>query len=220
MSAEPPACAVHYDLTGPAGAPVVVLSPSLGTNLSMWAPQVAQLAEHRRVLRYDLRGHGASPVPPGPYSLSALAADLLAVLDRLEIERVSLCGISLGGMLSIWIAAHAPERVERLALLCTSARLDPDGAYRTRAATVRETGMAKVADAVVARWFTPAFAAARPDLVGRFREMLLSIEPEGYASCCEAIAGLDLREELASVSAPTLVLSGADDPPHRPSMGA
>jgi 3-oxoadipate enol-lactonase len=219
MSASPAACRLDYELSGPAGAPVVVLSPSLGTDRSMWADQVDPLSERFRVLRYDLRGHGASPAPPGPYSLSALGADLLALLDRLEIDHASLCGVSIGGMISIWVAANAPDRVRRLAVCCTSAHLDPDGSYRERAATVRARGLEEIAEASLARWFTPGFARAHPERLRQFREVLVSLAPEGYAGCCEAIAAMDLRHDLASVRAPTLVMAGRDDPATPPEHG-
>ena len=146
---------LNHRLEGPPDGPPLILTGSLGTELSMWDPQMPPLAERFRVLRYDLRGHGASEVPPGPYSFSDLGHDLLALMDELEIERASLCGLSIGGMISMWLAAHAPERVERLVLFCTSAYLG--SAYAERAAAVRERGLEPIADAVIERWFTPGF---------------------------------------------------------------
>jgi 3-oxoadipate enol-lactonase len=205
---------VAHELRGPSDAPVLVLSGSLGTDRSMWDPQAEPLGDRFRVLRYDQRGHGASPVPPGPYSIADLGSDLLALLDRLAIERASLCGLSIGGMSSMWVAAHAPERVERVVLCCTAASLAPEvsAAYAERAATVREQGLAGIADAVVARWFTPRYRDACPDVVEWMRRRLLGTPPEGYAGCCEALAALDLRRELSLIEAPTLVLAGAEDP--------
>jgi 3-oxoadipate enol-lactonase len=213
------ACEVHYELSGPAGAPVVALSCGLGTELSMWEPQARRLAQRLRVLRYDLRGHGRSPVPEGPYSIADLGGDLLALLDRLEIERASLVGLSIGGMTSIWVAAHAPERVARLVVCCSSAYLDPEGTYRERARAVRAHGLEPLADAALQRWFTDDFRAARPDLMERMRGTLVSIATEGYAGCCEALADMDLRGVLADVRAPTLVISGRDDPATPPEHG-
>jgi 3-oxoadipate enol-lactonase len=172
-----------------------------------------------RVLRYDLRGHGASPAPDGPYSIGDLGADLVALLDRLEIERASLCGVSIGGMTSIWVAAHAPERVERLAVCCSSAYIDPDGMYRERARAVREHGLEPLADAALERWFTAAFREREPELMQRMRQILVSNSVEGYAGCCEALADMDLRPDLAHIAAPTLVLSGAEDPATPPEHG-
>jgi 3-oxoadipate enol-lactonase len=212
-------CDVHYELTGPTHAPVVALSCSLGTDLSMWEPQMRVLRRRFRVLRYDLRGHGSSPVPDGPYSIADLGGDLLRLLDRLEIQRVSLCGISIGGMTSIWAASHAPARVQRLAVCCTSALLDPQGSYRARAAAVRDSGIEQIADAVLARWFTPAFTDTRPAVVERIGRILISTPREGYAGCCEAIADMDLRADLLKIEAPTLVIAGGEDPATPPAHG-
>jgi 3-oxoadipate enol-lactonase len=148
-----------------------------------------------------------------------LGSDLLALLDRLGIERASLCGLSIGGMISMWVAAHAPERVERLVLCSTSARLGPPETWHERAATVRAEGMAAVADAVLGRWFTPGFAAAHPDVIERIRGVLSATPPEGYAGCCEAIAEMDLTPDLPSISAPTLVIAGEQDPSTPPEHG-
>jgi 3-oxoadipate enol-lactonase len=204
-----------FEASGPADAPVVVLGGSLGTTGAMWAPQVAALSGEFRVVAFDHRGHGASPAPPGPCAIDDLGKDVLALLDRLGVDRVHYAGLSLGGMVGMWLAAHAPERVDRLALLCTAAHLPPASGWHQRAATIRADGMAAIADAVVARWFTPGF---RPDVVASFTEMLVAIDPEGYAGCCEAIASMDLRPVLGSVSAPTLVIAGADDPATPPAL--
>lgn len=213
------ACEVYHELIGPAEAPVVALSCSLGTDLSMWDPQADRLSRRMRVLRYDLRGHGRSPVPDGPYTIADLGGDLLALLDRLEISRASLCGVSIGGMTSIWVAAHAPERVGRLVLCCSSAYIDPEGAYRDRARAVREDGIEPLVEAALGRWFTPEFGRAHPDVVQARRANLLATPPEGYAGCCEALADMDLRDSLPGVQAATLVLSGAEDPATPPEHG-
>jgi 3-oxoadipate enol-lactonase len=196
-----------------------VLSGSLGTDLSMWDPQADRLAERFRVLRYDLRGHGDSAVPPGPYAMSDLGEDLLALMDQIGIERAALCGLSIGGMLSLWIAANAPERVSRLVACCTSAYLGEETPYAERAATVRRAGLEPIADAVVERWFTPRFAHERPETVGAMRERLIAVPPEGYAGCCEAIDGMDLRSALGAIRAPTLVIAGDEDPATPPEHG-
>jgi 3-oxoadipate enol-lactonase len=206
------ACEVRHEVSGPAGAPTLVLTGSLGTSSAMWDPQAGPLGERFRLVRYDVRGHGRSPVPPGPYEISDLGEDLIALLDRLEIERALLCGLSIGGMIGMWTAAHAPERVERLAVICTSAHLGPAAAaYAERAATVRSQGVEAVADAVLERWFTPGFRQANPGFVARMREMLVATPREGYAGCCEALAAMDLRADLDKIRAPTLVLAGEDD---------
>ncbi|MBB6170916.1 3-oxoadipate enol-lactonase [Nocardiopsis mwathae] len=203
---------VHATADGPADAPVVVLSGSLGSTLEMWEPQVAALAERFRVVRYDIRGHGRSPVPDGPYSMADLGGDVLRLLDRLGADRACFAGLSIGGMTGLWLAAHAPERVDRLAVLCTSALLGPADSWAQRAATVRERGAGAVAEAVVGRWFTPGFARREPGVAERMRAMVASTPAEGYAGCCTAIGRMDLRADLAAITAPTLVVAGADDP--------
>jgi 3-oxoadipate enol-lactonase len=178
----------------------------------MWDPNVAALADRHRVVRYDHRGEGASPVPAGPYEIADLGRDVLALLDRLDVERASFGGISLGGMVSMWIAANAPERVDRLVLLCTAAHMPPASAWAERAAAVRAADSTEtIAGPVVERWLTPAFAGEHPDQFGRLRDMLLAPPPDGYAECCGAIERMDLRPELPRIAAPTLVIAGADD---------
>jgi 3-oxoadipate enol-lactonase len=210
---------LHHRLDGPDDAPVLMLSNSLGTNLAMWEDQLAALAGRFRVLRYDQRGHGRSPATPGPYTMAELAADALDLLDRLELERVSFCGVSLGGMTGMWLAINSPERLERLALCCTSAHLPPREMWTERAATVRAHGIEAVVDAQLERWFTPALAELRPEALERTRQALLDTPAEGYAGCCEAIAAHDLRGELGAIRTPTLVLAAAADPATPPEHG-
>jgi 3-oxoadipate enol-lactonase len=185
----------------------------------MWDDPLPRLKERFRVLRYDQRGHGRSPAPPGPYTIADLAGDALELLDRLGLERVSFCGVSLGGMTGMWLALNAPERLDRLALCCTSAYLPPRENWADRAATVRARGMEAVAEAALERWFTPALVERRPDAVERARRALLGVSAEGYAGCCEAIATHDLRAEVGSIRVPTLVLAAADDPATPPEHG-
>jgi 3-oxoadipate enol-lactonase len=208
-----------HTLNGPPGAPVVVLSNSLGTTWEMWAPEVPALSTSFRVLRYNTRGHGGAAAPSGPYAIADLAADLIDLLDRLEIERASICGVSIGGMTGMWLGAHAPERVEKLVLCATSASMAPPEPWRERAALVREQGVEPVLDATIERWFTPAFVTKDPPEVARTRASFLDTDPEAYASCCEAIAGMDLRDDIRAIRAPALVISGADDPAAPPEAG-
>ena len=205
------AVSVSHTVDGPAGAPVVVLSNSLGATRGMWDPQVPPLAERYRVVTYDTRGHGESPAPEGPYALDDLVDDLVALLDEVGARRAHVVGLSLGGMTALRLAAREPDRVDRLAVLCTSARTDPQG-FLDRAAAARTGGTAALAPTVVGRWLTPPFAAEHPDLVARLEAMIAAADDEGYAACCEVVAGLDLREDLGRIAAPTLVVSGADDP--------
>lgn len=203
---------VHHEVTGPEGAPVVVLSNSLGATLEMWDPQLPALAERYRVVRYDTRGHGRSPSPQGDSTVDDLADDVLALLDRLRITRAHVVGLSIGGMTGMRLAARNPERVDRLVVLCSSAHPGNPDAWRDRAATARTEGTGALAEAVVGRWTTPGFAEAHPDLVARMRETVAACDDEGYASCCAAVGALDLRDQLDRITAPTLVISGADDP--------
>ena len=198
-----------YDVHGEEGAPVVVLGSSLGTTRVMWDAQVSALAGRFRVVRYDHLGHGGSAVPVGPYTLPMLAAELVALLDDLGVERAHHAGLSLGGMVAMQLAATSPERVHRLALLCTAAELGPAQGWCTRAETVRSKGIGAVADAVVQRWFTPPFADS-PRAAGLLAG-LLDVPAEGYAGCCESIAAMDLRPLLGRITAPTLLIAGAQD---------
>jgi 3-oxoadipate enol-lactonase len=182
----------------------------------MWDPQVSALSAHFRLVRYDRRGHGRSPVPPGPYSIEDLGRDALALLDGLGTERVSFCGLSIGGMVGMWLASEAPERVHRLVLCCTAPILPPRAQWLERAARVRARGVSSIADTVVTRWFT---SDAPRSLRETFRTMLVGTPAEGYAGCCEALADLDLRERLVAIEAPTLIVTGAEDPVAPPDKG-
>jgi 3-oxoadipate enol-lactonase len=212
------AVAVSYTVDGAADAPVVVLSNSLGATRAMWDPQVPALAERFRVVTYDTRGHGESPAPAGPYRLDDLVDDLGALLDEVGAERAHVVGLSLGGMTALRLAAREPDRVHRLAVMCTSAKPDPTP-FLDRAAAVRSGGTAPLAPAVVGRWLTPAFAAEHPDLVTRLEAMIATADDEGYAACCEVVASVDLRADLGRITAATLVISGWEDqalpPPHQ-----
>jgi 3-oxoadipate enol-lactonase len=205
------AVAVSYTVAGAADAPVVVLSNSLGATRDMWDPQVPALAERYRVVTYDTRGHGGSPAPAGPYTLDDLVDDLVALLDEVGAARAHVAGLSLGGMTAMRLAAREPGRVDRLALLCTSATPDPQG-FLDRAAAVRSGGTAPLAPTVASRWLTPPYAAEQPDLVARLEAMIAGADDEGYAACCEVVAAVDLREDLGRITAPTLVVAGAEDP--------
>jgi 3-oxoadipate enol-lactonase len=203
---------VHHVEEGRPDGPPLVLSNSLGTTLDMWEPQMTALRARFRVIRYDTRGHGGSPVPPAPYDVADLGADLLALFDRLGLERASLCGLSLGGLTALWVAANAPDRVDRLVLCSTSARFDSPERYAERAAIVLAEGMEPVANTTVRRWFTEAFAEEQPGVLDEFHDMLLGTPPEGYAACCGVVERTDLTSSIGSIDAPTLLLSGADDP--------
>jgi 3-oxoadipate enol-lactonase len=208
----------HHVITGPEDAPVLVLSNSLGATLEMWDPQAEALAERFRLVRYDTRGHGGSATPPGPYSIDDVGGDVVELLDHLGVGRAHVAGLSLGGMTAMWLGIHAPERVSRLVLLCTSAQLGPAQGWADRAVTVRAKGTAAIVDATFERWFTEAYRAQH-DLSG-LREMFVGISDEGYANCCSVIEHMDLTPNLDGISVPTLVIAGAQDPAAPPETHA
>ncbi len=201
----------NYQLDGPANAPVVVFSNSLGTTLSMWDLQVPALSQKFRVVRYDMRGHGLTSVTPGPYTIEGLARDVVGLLDALKIERAHFCGISVGGALGQWLGVNAARRFNGLVLSNTAARIGTQAGWNTRIKTVREGGMASVADAVVSRWFTDDFVKKSPAVVEATRQMLLRTPSEGYVATCAALREMDQRETVARVSVRTLVIAGAHD---------
>jgi 3-oxoadipate enol-lactonase len=202
---------LSYSLLGERDKPLLVMSSALGTTRAMWDAQHA-LAEEYALLLYDHRGLGASPAPPGPYSVEDLGTDVLALLDRLGVASASFCGVSLGGMVGLWLAAHNPERINRLVAISTLSRLQPASRYIERATAVRAHGIAPIASEVVGRWFTGPFAQQHPETIRGFVDTLAGMSAEGYASCCEAIATCDLRAEIHKIGARTLIIAGADDP--------
>jgi 3-oxoadipate enol-lactonase len=211
-------------LEGPDGAPVVALGTSIGTHQGLFDPQAAVLGRRFRLLRFEFRGHGPagaqSPAPPGPYTIAELGTDVLDVLNRYDLEQVAYCGVSLGGMVGMWLAANAPGRITRLGLCCTSAHMPPASMWQERAATARSEGLAPLAGPVIGRWFTPPFVQARPEAVARVSAMFTATSPQGYAGCAEAIAAMDQRQVVEAITAPTLVISGAEDPSTPPWHGA
>ncbi|AGI24151.1 3-oxoadipate enol-lactonase [Pseudomonas sp. ATCC 13867] len=213
---------LNYQLEGPVGAPVLVLSNSLGTDLHMWDAQIPTFAEHFRVLRYDTRGHGASLVTPGPYSIEQNGRDVLALLDALDVPRAHFCGLSMGGLIGQWLAIHAPERLSRLVLCNTAAKIGTPDIWNLRIETVLSGGaeaMCNLRDASISRWFTADFAEAEPGKVEPIVGMLAQTSPEGYAANCAAVRDADFRGEIGAISAPTLVVCGAADPVTTPSDG-
>jgi 3-oxoadipate enol-lactonase len=210
---------INYRIDGPAGAPVLLLSNSLGASLEMWDPQAEALSDAFQVLRYDTRGHGKSSVPPGPYSIAQLGGDVVHLLDHLGIESAHMCGLSMGGITAMWIAIHHPERLQRLVLSNTAAWIGTYASWTERAAAVERHGVASIASAVVARWLTPAYAAAHPEHVAALVAMLSATPQAGYAANCLAVRDNDLRAEVARILAPTLIVSGSEDLPTPPADG-
>jgi 3-oxoadipate enol-lactonase len=203
---------IHYELSGPDGAPVVLLSNSLGTRLEMWDPQLQALEQRYRVLRYDSRGHGRSSVPAGPYSIEILAKDALGLIDALGIDRVHFCGLSKGGMVGQMLGARHGDRLKSLTLCSTACHMVPKELWDQRIEAVRTGGMTAVADGVVERWFTAPFRTEPTIVVERVRQMVLETPAEGYAACCAAIRDMDLRETIQGIRLPTLIIVGEQDP--------
>lgn len=202
---------LDYRVDGPADAPVLLFVNSLGTNVRMWEPQVAPLAEQFRVVRYDSRGHGRSDAPPGPYTLERLALDALALLDALDVEQAHVCGLSLGGMVALWLAIHRPERVGRAVFANTAARIGSEAIWSARIEAVEAGGMAAIHDAVLARFLSAGFRARDPETTRTVSEMLLSTSLSGYIACCTALRDADLRHLASTVEAPSLVIGGELD---------
>jgi 3-oxoadipate enol-lactonase len=201
---------LHAVVDGPADHPVLVLGTSLGTTSALWEPLLPALTDHFRVVRYDHLGHGGSAVPEPPYTIERLGRATLDLLDRLDLGTVAYAGLSIGGMVGMWLAINAPERINRLALLCTAARL-PAKPWQDRVAAIRVGGLRSIADPVVARWFTPGWVVSHPDVVQAFRAGLESTPQDGYVGCCEAIAAMDLRPELPRIAVPFVVIGAAQD---------
>jgi len=210
--------ALHYELTGPAHGPVVAFSNSVGSTFEMWEAQVRALSGRYRCLTYDTRGHGRSPAVGRDASIEDLADDLAGLLDALGVEKAHVIGLSLGAMTAQAFGVRHARRTKSLVLMATAAQLGPPEAWEQRAQAVRTQGMAAIADAVLARWFTPAFAAKHGEAVASWRERFLAIDPEGYAACCAAIRDMDLREAITTITAPTLIVAGADDPSTPPPL--
>ena len=211
--------AIYYELEGEATSPVLLFSNSLGANLNMWEAQRDAFVDRFRILRYDSRGHGRSEVPPGPYSIERLARDASALLDALGIERVSFCGISMGGMVGMWLGAQAPERLYRLVLCNTSAHMPLPENWTERANLARNGKLNEIVEPVIERWFTEPFRERSPEVVERVRTQFLVTPSEGYAGSCEAIGSMDQRETISSIRVPTLVIAGEKDPATTPEQG-
>lgn len=202
---------------GPEGAPPLLLVNSLGTDLHMWDPQVPVLSRSRRVLRFDLRGHGGSTVPAPPYTVEGFGADAVAVLDAYGVDRADVCGLSLGGLVALWVASHEPSRVTRLVVAGATARIGTEEGWQDRARAVRQGGMAAISDVVLARFFSPGFRATQADVVEQTRRTLERIAADGYLGACSALATADLRDAVSRIEAESLVVVGSQDeatPPH------
>ncbi|MFD1470055.1 3-oxoadipate enol-lactonase [Hymenobacter caeli] len=202
---------LFYTLDGPEAAPVLVLSNSLGTDHTLWDAQVPALSQHFRVLRYDGRGHGQSAVTPGPYSVELLGRDVLALLDGLGIGQAHFCGLSLGGLVGQWLGANAPERLIKLVLSNTAAKIGTAEGWNARIAQVEKEGVGPLTDATASRWFTPKFRQAQPAAVQRILDAFKATPPTGYAACCAAVRDADFWQDVRRIAVPTYVLAGTED---------
>jgi 3-oxoadipate enol-lactonase len=205
-------CIIHAEVEGPDSAPLLMLSNSLGTNLHMWDQQVAPFTRHFRLVRYDRRGHGKSGAPKGPYSMERLGRDVLAVLDGLNIAKIYWCGLSMGGMVGMWLGANAGNRIDKLILSNTSSYFPDKTMWDGRIKLVRDKGLEAIVDANMERWFTKEFRDRAPPELAKIRTMFLATKVEGYIGCGEAIRDMDHRPLLSKISAPTLVIAGRQDP--------
>ncbi|PYT65780.1 MAG: 3-oxoadipate enol-lactonase [Acidobacteria bacterium] len=210
---------IHYALEGAPGNPALIFSNSLGTDFSMWDPQIREFTKSFRVLRYDTRGHGKSSVTLGLYSAEQLANDVLALADALKVDRFHFCGLSMGGMIGMCLAANAPQRLNQLILSSTAAKIGTLEMWNARIATVRKEGMKNVAAAAIERWFTLAFRQKNPSTIAGIRKVLEQTSPEGYAANCAAVRDFDFRDRLGGIRTPTLVIAGTHDPATTPADG-
>jgi 3-oxoadipate enol-lactonase len=217
--AKLPDAQLRYQFDGPSNAPVLLFSNSLGTNFRMWDAQLSDFTQQFRILRYDTRGHGESTVTPGPYAIAQLSRDVIHLLDILSLDRVHFCGLSMGGMTGMQLALHFPNRIRKLILCCTAARIGTADGWNARIAAVQKDGMKGVAPTVIERWFTPSFRASQAEQVAITQQMLETTNPEGYIANCAAVRDFDFRQSLSSVKAPTLVISGSHDPGAPPADG-
>lgn len=203
---------LHYEWSGAEHLPVLVLSNGLGTNLHMWDSQAEPFSEHFRVLRFDARGHGQSSVPPGPYTIAQLSGDIVHLLDTLQVDRAYFCGVSMGGLIGIFLGTNVANRFHKIVLCSTAAKIGTSDVWTTRIQTVQTGGMKAVADAVLGRWFTAGFPAKSSAEVRRVRAMLESTSPEGYIASCAAVRDSDQRDTVGNIRLPSLVVVGSEDP--------
>lgn len=209
----------YYEWHGDKSLPVLVLSHSLGTSHAMWKPQLSALSDRFRLLAYDTRGHGSTSVPTGPYNIAELAGDLLSLLDTLEVEQVNFCGLSMGGVIGQWLAINAPNRLNKLVLANTAAKIGTAEMWNTRIEQASREGLAPTIPTVLERWFTPGYRASHPDTIASVRALLEDANPQGYMGCSAAIRDADFRTSLTTVTVPTLVISGTFDGGTTPSDG-
>lgn len=205
-------CPIDVEVTGPADAPVLMLSSSLGTTKHMWDPQMEAFAGRYRIVRYDRRGHGRSGIPKGPYNMEMLGRDAIAVMDGLGLKKINWLGLSMGGMEGMWLGANASDRIEKLILSNTSTYYADKTPWNTRIENVTKGGsVAAIADTVINAWLTQNFQKNNPAETARMKEMMIATPVEGYLACCAAVRDMDHREIIKSITAPTLIIAGSKD---------
>jgi 3-oxoadipate enol-lactonase len=212
-------CPIYVEVSGSDSAPALMLSNSLGTTLNMWDQQVDEWSKHFRVIRYDRRGHGRSGAPAGPYSMERFGRDVISVLDALDVRKTNWCGLSMGGMVGQWLGANAPGRIDKLILSNTNSYYADKGPWNDRIRFLQNNGLEKLVEPNMERWFTAGFRATAPDAIARMKMIFLSTSLVGYIACCEAIRDMDFRASNPTITAPTLVIVGAQDPATPPSAG-
>jgi 3-oxoadipate enol-lactonase len=207
---------MRYEWSGPESGPVLVFSHPLGTDLTMWDGQATDFGKKFRVLRYDKRGHGGSSSPAGPYTIEQMGRDAVALLDYLHLDKVNYCGLSIGGQTGMWLGANAPERLNKLILSNTAAKIGNDDGWNTRIDAVRKGGVKSVSKVVIDRWFTPDFQAKAPAEIEKIRNVFERSNDAGYIASCEAVKAFDFREKVAALRVPALVIAGTHDPATTP----
>jgi 3-oxoadipate enol-lactonase len=210
---------IRYAESGNPRGAVLVLANSLGSNMHMWDKVLPAFQSKYRVVRFDMRGHGESAVVPEPFTIEQLGQDVLEVMDKVQAERASICGVSLGGLVGLWLGIHAPDRVDRLILANTAARIGSKEIWEQRIETVDAAGMEALAVVTLERWFTPAYRHKHPEEMEKIRRMIAVTNPQGYTACCAVLRDTDLRVDAVQVKAATLVITGSRDPATPPADG-
>jgi len=214
-----PGVRLAVEVPAASNKPVVMLSNSVAASLAMWDEISERLSDRVRLVRYDTRGHGQSDVPAGPYTIERLGLDAHAILVALDIKRAVFCGLSLGGLTGMWLAANKGERLAGLVLANTAANFPPASMWQDRAAVVRASGMSSLVAPTLDRWLTKSFQARRAERTAQLAAMIGATPSEGYAACCEVLAVADVAPRLADISCPVQVICGAHDPSTPPARG-
>jgi len=218
-TAESSGARLHYELCGNPQGPVLVLANSMGSSLRMWDKVLPMLETSNRVLRFDMRGHGKSEIARESFTIDDLSRDVLRLMDEVHVECASVCGLSLGGLVALWLGIHTPERVDRLILANTAARIGNSAMWEQRIQAVETEGMPSLAKATLARWFAPAYRSGHPEEMETICAMIASTDPNGYGACCAVLRDTDLRNDAGKVVSPSLIITGTHDPATPPSDG-